>query len=109
MARKTTKAARDAIKRFNDAREHADGILLVRETVPEENWTDHTHKWTPEFIDGYMAGFQMATEGILFDQGCWHGLYFTNAKGQHLLQGRYDNIEEHPEYRSWRVCFNHTE
>lgn len=103
--RKTTKAALAAIQRYNASREHFEGILKTRAKYPEENWTEHTKKWTPEVIDAYMRGFMGATESIIHDQGCWAGFYHLNGQGEYLRFDGHLLIENHPEYRDWRVKF----
>lgn len=106
MARKkTTKAALAAMHRFDCALAHVEGILKTRAQYPEENWTDHTHKWTPEFIDAYMRGFLAATECVIHDQNCWAGSYYLDSKGEYLRHDGYNVIDDNPEYRNWRVKF----
>lgn len=106
MARKkTTKAALAAIQRYNASREHFEGILKTRAKYPEDSWTEHTKKWTPEYINAYMRGFLGATEGVLHDQGCWAGFYYIDSKGEYLKFDGHLMIENHPEYRDWRVKF----
>lgn len=106
MARKkTTKAALAAMHRFDCALAHVEGILKTRAKYPEEDWAEHTKKWTPEFIDAYMRGFLGATESIIHDQGCWAGFYHLNSQGEYLRFDGHLLIENHPEYRDWRVKF----
>ena len=106
MARKkTTKSALAAIHRFECALEHVEHILKTRAKYPEENWTEHTKKWTPEYINAYMRGFLGATECVLHDQGCWAGFYYIDSAGEHLKFDGHLMIESHPEYRDWRVKF----
>lgn len=107
MARKTTKAALDAIHRFECAVAHAEDILKTRAKWPEENWTDHTKKWTPEFIEVYMYGFMAATEAVLHDQKCYAGYHHLDATGNYLIQREEDEwITDHPEYRYWRIRYH---
>jgi len=106
MARKkTTKAALAAIQRYNASREHFEGILKTRAKYPEENWTEHTKKWTPEVIDAYMRGFMGATEGVISDQKCWAGFYYVDESGEFLHFDGHLLIENNPKYREWRVKF----
>ena len=106
MARKkTTKAALAAMHRFDCALAHVEGILKTRAKYPEENWTEHTKKWTPDFINAYMRGFLGATECVIHDQNCWAGFYYIDSAGEYLHFDGYNAIEDNPEYRDWRVKF----
>jgi hypothetical protein len=105
MARKTTKAAQAAIDHYNACLQHAEGVLRVRATAPVESWTDHTHRWTPEYVEAFMAGVAHTVEMVLSQQGCYAGFYYVAGTGEYLLAERGAEITNHPEFREWRRAY----
>jgi hypothetical protein len=105
MTRKTTKAAEAAIIRFDNARRSFEDILKTRERTKEEHWSSYTKKCTPEHVDSFATGMLEATQGIIFQQNCYHGFVYLNANGDRLIRGELESIDQHPEFRVWRIAF----
>jgi len=107
MARKTTKAAQAAIDHYNACLQHAEGVLRVRATAPVESWTDHAHRWTPEYVEAFMAGVAHTVEMVLSQQGCYAGFYYVGATGTflHNRVAAGAEIGDNPEFREWRRVY----
>jgi hypothetical protein len=105
MARKTTKAAQAAIIRYTESVVHMEHVINIRNTQPECNWTSFTKQCTPEFVEGYMTGMKNATESVIHQQECYHGFNYIGPDGKRLIRGELESIDQHPDYRDWRVMF----
>lgn len=114
MARKTTKSALNAIKRYEEACRRVDEIFSDKKTIPAEYQADWLKDKSEEYWLGWIHGIQAATEGVLHDENCWHGFQYVDTRFQYI--GLYESVDgvwtkvredvrEHPEYENYRVSY----
>jgi hypothetical protein len=46
-----------------------------------------------------------ATESVIHQQECYHGFNYIGPDGKRLIRGELESIDQHPDYRDWRVMF----
>lgn len=109
MSRKTTKAARNAIARWDAARDILSQQLHVKQHGIVEYHSDWIKNHTSEWFIGMLEGAKSMTENVIMDEGCWHGFTYLGEDGNQLTlqfaDGKQLPLADHPEYREWRVRF----
>lgn len=103
MARKTTKVATKQLERYEERMRHYEEILRVKnlgENVP--NWiAEKTVDYWMGCIDSLIA----STEGVLFDENCYHGFYHCDENRERILLPESMNFRDNEKFRDWRRCY----
>lgn len=104
MARKTTQRALEALDHFDNSLKHYEEVLRVKR-LPLENQADFIKSKSLDYYEGWIVGILTATENLLHRCGCYHGFHYVDSKGNWLTPEEGQSIDDHPEYRNFRVKF----
>lgn len=78
MARKTTAAAKKAIIRWNEDRQHLIEVIRVKTTVAEENQATYIQEKSLDYWLGVAHGKMCALENFLHICNCYHGFFYVD-------------------------------
>lgn len=105
MRKQSTKRAINAIYKFESELDRVNRILASY-SLPKELQTPWLTDKTPDYWIGFITGKLTACEEVLHEEKSYYGFAYVDSNNELLKwYGIYEYIQNHPEYRDWRVSF----